>query len=203
MFTGLIEALGRVVTLENRGSQARLTLEVPFADDLALGDSVAVNGCCLTTAALEGSTVSFDLLSQTLEVTALGHLSAAAVVNLERAVMAHSRLGGHWVQGHVDAAVSVLDLSPHGQDHRLEIELPPHLHRYCVEKGSLTVDGISLTIAVLTSCSAVFWITPHTFAHTHLPHRKPGDAVNVEIDAMAKQITHYLDRLHATPAKPC
>lgn len=197
MFTGLVEALGHVVAMENRGPQARLSLSIPFATELALGDSVAVNGCCLTVAEIDAAVVSFDLLRQTLDITALSDLVPESVVNLERAVQAHSRLGGHWVQGHIDAAVPLLDLSPVGQDHRLEIALPPPLWRYAVEKGSITVDGISLTIAELTPQSAIFWITPHTYAHTNLPHRLSGQMVNVEMDAMAKQITHYLDRLHA------
>jgi riboflavin synthase len=188
MFTGLVEAVGIVVSLENRGEQARLTLELPFAPELKPGDSVAVNGCCLTVAAHDGESASFDLLAQTLRVTSLGELTAESRVNLERAMMAGGRFGGHFMQGHVDATGIITRLEPSGQDHILAVSLPPEIRRFCVDKGSLAIDGISLTIAELAQSEAVFWITPHTWAHTHLHAARPGQTVNLEADMIAKYV---------------
>lgn len=186
MFTGLIEEAGRVRSLELRGAQARLLIECGFGGELAVGDSVAVNGCCLTVTAHDESTAGFDLLKQTLDVTSLGQLQGGSLVNLERALRADGRLGGHFVQGHVDGTGEILDLSPHGQDHRLEVALPPTLHRYCIARGSLAVDGISLTIAELTETSAIFWIIPHTMDVTNLRSARAGQQVNLEADLLAK-----------------
>ena len=188
MFTGLIESTGRVLSLEQRGPQARLTLEAPFSGDTSLGDSVAVNGCCLTVASTSGQTLSFDILTQTLEVTSLGTLQTGTLVNLERALRANDRLGGHFVQGHVDATGVVEDFSPQGQDHRYEVGLPSEVYRYCISRGSLAVDGISLTIAELLPDAAVFWITPHTFKETNLQSARKGQKVNLEADLLAKYV---------------
>ena len=188
MFTGLVEATGRVVSLESRGEQARLTLEVAFARELAAGDSVAVNGCCLTVTERDDASASFDVLTQTLEVTSLGDLKAGRLLNLERALPADGRLGGHFVQGHVDDTGEIIALSPKGQDPRYEVSLPAGIRRYCIAKGSLAVDGISLTIAELNDHSAVFWITPHTIAATNLVAAQVGQRVNLEADLLAKYV---------------
>jgi riboflavin synthase len=193
MFTGLVEAIGRVRSLERLGEQARLSLAIPFAAELAMGESVAVNGCCLTVAELDPSGASFDLLGQTLAVTSLGDLAAGSVVNLERALRAGDRFGGHFVQGHVDATGRVLALGEHGQDHVLDVSLPPDIARLCIDKGSLCVDGISLTIAELGPERARFWITPHTFAVTHLPGLQAGARVNLEADLLAKHVAKLMD----------
>jgi riboflavin synthase len=192
MFTGLVESLGKVTSLENLGEQARLTLSIPFAGELALGDSVAVNGCCLTVAGMAGDHVHFDVLAQTLRVTSLGKLSVGSAVNLERALRVGDRLGGHFVQGHVDAVGEILSLEENGQDHVLEVSLPQEIHRLCVAKGSIAIDGISLTIADLKRDSSVFWITPHTFANTNLRDAKAGDAVNLEADMLAKHVARLV-----------
>jgi riboflavin synthase len=191
MFTGLVEALGTVVHLESKGDQARLLVQIPFATELALGDSVAINGCCLTVAEFDANGVAFDLLAQTLNVTSLGRLTTGSCVNLERAMMVGDRFGGHFVQGHVDGTGTLTRLEENGQDHIVAVSLPPEIHRHCIDKGSLTVDGISLTIAELTAEEAVFWITPHTWEHTHLQHASVGQAVNLEVDLLAK----YVDKL--------
>lgn len=191
MFTGLVEALGTVVSLESKGEQARLILEIPFASELALGDSVAINGCCLTVAEFPTAGIAFDLLAQTLRVTSLGELAAGSTVNLERAMMVGERFGGHFVQGHVDGTGKITRLDANGQDHIVGVSLPPEIHRLCIDKGSLTVDGISLTIAGLIAGEAVFWITPHTWEHTHLHLAGVGQAVNLEVDLLAK----YVDKL--------
>lgn len=192
MFTGLVEATGRVISLQQRGEQARLILSIPFASELHLGDSVAVNGCCLTVAQLDEQAISFDLLAQTLQLTSLGSLTENSLVNLERALLPTTRLGGHFVQGHVDATGTILDLSPRGQDYRLEIALPEKVQRFCIDQGSIAIDGISLTIAELHPQSAVFWIIPHTIENTHLSEKKIGDRVNLEADLLAK----YAARFH-------
>ena len=191
MFTGLIEATGRVISLVEKDEQASLTLDIPFSKELALGDSVATNGCCLTVAALDDY-VAFDLLAQTLKVTSLGELKEGGLVNLERALTVGDRLGGHFVQGHVDDTEKILDLSPMGQDYRLEVALPPSVHALCIDKGSLCIDGISLTIAELTAHSAVFWITPHTLKVTHLGEAQVGQIVNLEADFLAKYVKKLL-----------
>lgn len=194
MFTGLIEDLGKVVLLESQGEQARLALSIPFAGELALGDSVAVNGCCLTVAGLAGEAVHFDVLAQTLRVTSLGKLSVGSRVNLERALRVGDRLGGHFVQGHVDAVGEIVSLEENGQDHVVQVSLPEEIHRLCVSKGSIAIDGISLTIADLNKGSAVFWITPHTFSHTNLSEAKAGGTVNLEADMLAKHVAHLLGK---------
>ncbi|MBB23381.1 MAG: riboflavin synthase [Roseibacillus sp.] len=188
MFTGLIESTGRTISLEPRGEQARLTIEVPFSEETARGDSVAINGCCLTVVEQSENSLAFDILTQTLDVTSLGSLKPGALVNLERALRANDRLGGHFVQGHVDATGVINDLSTKGQDHRYEVQLPPEVYRYCISRGSLAVDGISLTIAELLPDSALFWITPHTFRATNLQSACAGQKVNLEADLLAKYV---------------
>lgn len=194
MFTGLIESTGTLTHVEGKGEQSRITLLIPFSSEVALGDSIAVNGCCLTATEIGDGFVKFDVLAQTLKVTSLGELSMGDKVNLERALRAGDRLGGHFMQGHVDTTGVLKDLSRHGQDHRLEIELPPFVHKYCIDKGSLAIDGISLTIAELTENSAIFWIIPHTFEQTHLHACELGKKINLEVDILAK----YTEKLLAT-----
>lgn len=194
MFTGLIEATGTVRSIELRGEQARLVIGLPFAAELTDGESVAVNGCCLTVTGSDENTAGFDVLRQTLDVTSLGGLTEGSRVNLERAMPAGGRFGGHFVQGHVDATGTVIDLSPHGQDHRLEISLPEDIQRLCIDKGSLAIDGISLTIAELREDSAVFWIIPHTMQHTNLAQAQQGNRVNLEADVIAKHVARLLGK---------
>lgn len=194
MFTGLVEACGRVRQLERRGDQARLSIALPFASELSLGDSVAVNGCCLTAVAVDPVGADFDVLMQTLEVTSLGDLEEGSPVNVERALKVGDRLGGHFVQGHIDATGTIERLEPHGQDHVLEVRLPEKIARLCIDKGSLAIDGISLTIADLEGTLARFWIIPHTSEQTNLHARKVGDRVNLEADLLAKHVAKLIDR---------
>jgi riboflavin synthase len=194
MFTGLVEATGTVRSIELRGDQACLVVAVPFAGELTDGESVAVNGCCLTVTESDGNSASFDVLKQTLDVTSLGSLSKGSLVNLERAMRADGRFGGHFVQGHVDATGEILDFSEHGQDHRLEIALPEGIHRLCIDKGSLAIDGISLTIADLLEGSAVFWIIPHTIEMTNLQQAAKGKTVNLEADVIAKHVAKLVGK---------
>jgi len=188
MFTGLVEATAQIQSITDLGDQKRLELSLPFANEITLGESIAVNGCCLTVSEFDTSSAKFDILTQTLNITSLGDLTEGSLVNVERALKASDRLGGHFVQGHIDATGVIADLSPAGQDHRLEVKLNPEQHSLCIDKGSISIDGISLTIAELTEDSCIFWITPHTFAHTNLQNLTQGRKVNIEVDVLAKYI---------------
>ncbi len=194
MFTGLVEATGTVVSIEDLGDQARLVIELPFATELKDGDSVAINGCCLTVTSTTDHTASFDLLAQTMRVTSLGALKEESLVNLERAMMVGDRFGGHFVQGHVDATGTLTAIREDGQDHIIEVELPESVERLCVDKGSLCIDGISLTIAELKDSTATFWITPHTWAHTHLVAARAGQPINLEADMLAKYVEKLMQK---------
>ena len=192
MFTGLIVEMGGLLSLERTGESARLTLRAPTVGSSAqIGDSIAVNGCCLTVTARDGDRLGFDLLTETLRLTNLGDLAPGARVNLEPALGAGAKLGGHFVQGHVDTAAEVLDFSPHGQDFRLEIALPAEYAQYVAFKGSIAVDGISLTVAEVRDAGFVCWIIPHTRAVTNLAARRKGERVNLEFDLLAK----YVERI--------
>ncbi len=195
MFTGLVEETGKVIRLERLpGGGVRLALRAPhIGPGVRPGDSIAVNGCCLTVSVHEGETLQFDLLQETLARTSLGQVSAGCRVNLERALAAGGRLGGHFVQGHIDGTSEILRLEPSGADVRVEIALPPEGARYLVPKGSIAVDGISLTVAELLQDRFVLWIIPHTLAATNLGDRKPGERVNLEYDLLAKYVERMLE----------
>lgn len=191
MFTGLVETTGKILSLEPRGESARLIVEAAsIAPQLELGESVAVNGCCLTVTHIDSTagTFAFDLLMQTLRVTSLGDLQTGSLVNLERAMRLGDRFGGHFVQGHVDDTVRILDFSPHGQDHRLVVEFPEKHRGLIIPKGSICLDGISLTAAEVGSTSITCWIIPHTLQVTHLHTKKSGDRMNVEFDMLGKHV---------------
>lgn len=190
MFTGIVEKTGKVVSLERLDRSARLTL----ASNLSVlpGQSVAVNGCCLTSTGETPGVLVFDLLNETLNRTNLGALVPGSVVNLERALAASDRFGGHFVQGHIDCAARILSLEQIGEDHRLEVELPKEFARYMIAKGSIAVDGISLTVAELKEASFVIWLIPHTMQVTALHARKAGDLVNLEFDMLSKYVERIL-----------
>jgi riboflavin synthase len=194
MFTGLVEELGEVVSLERLPSGGvQLTLRAPLvAPDAQLGDSVAVNGCCLTVAAKPDGLLRFDLLQETLSRTSLGGVQPGGGVNLERALKAGGRLGGHFVQGHVDCTARIVAMEPKGADLRLEVALPEGGAPYLVEKGSVAVDGISLTVAAVCAQSFVLWIIPHTLERTNLGRLRVGDLVNLEYDLLAKYVERML-----------
>jgi riboflavin synthase len=193
MFTGLVEETGDLFALERSGDGARLTVRASLISrDVRLGDSVAVNGCCLTVTAQDGEALAFDLLGETLARTNLGQLAPGAPVNLERALAAHARLGGHFVQGHIDTTSRVLAFEQVKTDHRLEIALPVEFARYVAFKGSIAIDGISLTVAEVHAESFVVWIIPHTLAVTNLRAKKAADLVNLEFDLLAKYVERVL-----------
>jgi len=195
MFTGLVELIAEVRALKRSPSGARLIVRAPaIAAQIALGESLAVNGCCLTAAARDEETLSFDLLEETLQRTNLGQILPGAWVNLERALPAHGRLGGHFVQGHIDGLGQVRSFEQRGADHRLEIALPPEFARYVAFKGSIAIDGISLTVAEVGATSFLVWIIPHTLSITNLRNRRAGDAVNLECDLLAKYVERLLNR---------
>ncbi len=194
MFTGLVECTGRVLELTPIEQGARYTLEIPFADELALGDSVAVNGCCLTVDRIEGKRVEFDLLTQTLRVTSLGQLKPGSICNLERAMGGSGRFGGHFVMGHVDTTGEVVSITPVGQDHCVRVRVPSEYTRYTIDKGSIAIDGISLTIANIIDGNILeFWITPHTWQRTNMHAYAPGTIVDIEVDMIAK----YVEKMFA------
>jgi riboflavin synthase len=195
MFTGLVESTASVLSLEEKGQSARLLLHSPtLAPQVALGDSIAINGCCLTVAAIDlpAASLAFDLLAQTLRVTSLGDLAPGSLVNLERAMQISDRFGGHFVQGHVDATVTVLEWLPQGQDHQLTVSLPPEHRGLVIPKGSVCLDGISLTAAEVTPDSITCWIIPHTIQMTHLKTLSPGRRLNIEFDMLGKYVQNLL-----------
>ncbi len=192
MFTGLIEEIGLVRGLRATEGGTQLLLSAPaISPGLRIGDSVAVNGSCLTITAIRGQDLAFDLLVETLNRTNLGALRPESPVNLERALAVSDRLGGHFVQGHVDGTVRVLSFEGRGADHRLELALPAEGAQYLVAKGSVALNGISLTIAELLPQSFVVWIIPHTRRQTNLSALQPNDRLNIEFDLLAK----YVERL--------
>ncbi len=194
MFTGLVEAIGTVRAITPIGEGARYSIDIPFAQELALGDSVAVNGCCLTVDCINAdNSVEFDLLTQTLRVTSLGQLKVGSICNLERAMGSGGRFGGHFVMGHVDATGEVVGIEPIGQDHRVRVRIPQELTRYTIDKGSITVDGISLTIANKEEGGILeFWITPHTWQATNMQAYTPGTIVDIEVDMIAKYVENFV-----------
>jgi riboflavin synthase len=197
LFTGIVEELGVVEALEDQGDAIRLTVRGPrVTADARLGDSISVNGCCLTVAERDGETFTADVMRETLEKTSLGVLDPGSRVNLERAVTAQTRLGGHIVSGHVDGTGTVLRRVPSEHWEVVEISLPEQLARYLVDKGSVTVDGISLTVVSAGATSFTVSLIPETLARTTLGFKQAGDPVNLEVDVIAK----YVERL-ITPHK--
>jgi len=195
MFTGLIEEVGTVVALRANDQAKQLEVAAPsLAESVRVGESVAVNGCCLTVALRHGNQLTFDVLHESLNRTNLKNLRPESRVNLERALSASARLGGHFVQGHIDCAAPILALEEIGADLRLEIELPAEFAHYVASKGSIAVNGISLTVAEVSSKSFAVWIIPHTKAQTNLATAGPGDLVNLEFDLLAKYVERMLDR---------
>jgi riboflavin synthase len=194
MFTGIVEELGTVAAYEAQAAGARLTVRcATVLSDLALGGSIAVNGVCLTATAITPSSFSADLAPETLARTNLGSLIPGARVNLERPVTPVTRLSGHIVQGHVDATGELLSIESVGDGNWwIKIAVPAALDRYMVEKGSVTLDGISLTIAALNPLAVT--IIPHTFANTTLGCAKPGDRINIEVDVIAKHVEKLIAR---------
>ena len=194
MFTGLIEATGRIESSTPTDKGRRVVIAVPEALALAPGDSLAINGVCLTVAALRDGKAAFDVSPETLRVTTLGDLSDGKLVNLERPLRADARLGGHFVLGHVDATGWLTKLNQDGDHHWLEIEIPKAIEPYVIHKGSIAIDGVSLTIASLDGPRVGVQVVPFTFGATALREGRAGDAVNLEADVIGKYVERLMRR---------
>jgi riboflavin synthase alpha subunit len=195
MFTGLIESLGRIVDVTRAPGGLRLTVGAENASELTLGESVAVNGVCLTVIEAAAQCIVFDVSPETARVTTLGALGPGALLNLERSLKADARLGGHFVQGHVDATGRIEDLRPEGDSHRLTVGVPAGLMPLIVPRGSVAVDGVSLTVASLDDTLHRFdvQLIPFTWRHTRFSTSRRGDPVNVECDILGKYVARALD----------
>jgi riboflavin synthase len=195
MFTGLIEAVGRVVDVKQTGGDSRLRLETALAPQVTPGESLAVNGVCLTVTLAEGGELYADVGPETGRVTTLGSLRRDQAVNLERAVRADARFGGHFVQGHVDATGTVVDLRQEAEAHWITVTFPPALAASFVRKGSVAVDGVSLTVAGLGDDRFDVMIVPFTWQHTNLSSLRVGDRVNLECDIVGKYVARAVELL--------
>ena len=193
MFTGIVEELGTVAALEDQGDALRLTIAARVVlEDVKHGDSIAVNGCCLTVTDTGGGTWTADVMQETLDKTSLRGVAPGDVVNLERAVTPQTRLGGHIVQGHVDGVGRILGRTPSEHWEVVEISVPAQLSRYVVDKGSIAVDGVSLTVVSAGEESLTVSLIPETLARTTLGRKVAGDAVNLETDIIAKHVERLL-----------
>ena len=196
MFTGLIAELGRITAIEKGESSAVFTVSAPALNSqIALGDSVAVNGVCLTATSINGDSFTADVMVQTLAVTSLSQLAVGSPVNLELAALLNTRMGGHMVQGHVDGVATVVGLTPGEKWAQFEITVPEKLAKYIVNQGSICLDGVSLTVGEINDSNNVVtvWLIPETLERTNLSTKKSGDLINVEVDVLAK----YVERLLA------
>jgi riboflavin synthase len=197
MFTGIIEETGRVAAFTEGPDSWRLQVAAKLVpSDVKLGDSVAVNGCCLTVTKFDAGNVWFDVLAETRRLTNFAQLAPESLVNLERSLRADTRLGGHFVSGHIDAPGRVELFEARGKDHYLKVHVPAGFARYLVYKGSIAIDGISLTVAEVSGDSFAVWLIPHTLAVTNLRGKKTGDTVNLEFDLLAK----YVEKLGVRPS---
>ena len=196
MFTGLIAELGTITAIDKGESSAVFTIAAPaLISQIALGDSIAVNGVCLTATAITGDTFTADIMVQTLAVTSLSQLSVGSVVNLELAALLNTRMGGHMVQGHVDGVATVVGLTPGEKWAQFDITVPEKLAKYIVNQGSICLDGVSLTVGEINDANNVVtvWLIPETLVRTNLSGKTAGDLINVEVDVLAK----YVERLLA------
>jgi riboflavin synthase len=193
MFTGLIEALGKIADVKETGGELRLRIATPLASELAPGESIAVNGVCLTVTVAEAGDMFADIGPETARVTTLGSLRRDQTVNLERAMRADSRFGGHFVQGHIDGTGVVEELRQEEEARWITISFPPALAPYFVRKGSIAVDGVSLTVAGLGDDRIDVMIVPFTWAHTSLPSLKVGSRVNLECDMVGKYVARAVE----------
>ncbi len=201
MFTGIIEVVGKVTSSRMEATTLKLRIRCgDVSEGVSLGDSIAVNGTCLTVTRIDGDSLDFDAVRETLEKSALVDLEAGSAVNLERAMLSGGRLDGHIVQGHVDGVGSVRELERQGDDVRLLVDCPPDLAGMLVDKGSVTIDGVSLTVVTASPDAFDVVLIPHTLAHTTLGDAQPGQRVNIEVDILGKYVKSYLDRLMATKA---
>lgn len=194
MFTGLVEDKGKVLSLSTIGDAAILEIETSLASQISLGDSISVNGVCLTATEVDASSFKADVMIQTLKLTNLGELKKSEGVNLELATRVEARLGGHIVQGHVDGVGRVLSNTPGEKWNQFDIEVPDSISRYIVNQGSIAVDGVSLTVGEITGSKLTLWLIPETLAKTNLGDKNPGDSINIEVDILAKYVEKLMRR---------
>jgi riboflavin synthase len=194
MFTGIVEEVGKVQWLRRTSKTVQLLINTRFGKRVKRGDSVAINGCCLTVTSHRDEQIGFELLEETLNRSNLRDLKPDSRVNLERAMRATSRIDGHLVQGHIDCVGTVSSMDAQGGDHRLEILFPPDFSHYIAFKGSVCVNGVSLTVAEAHESSLVCWIIPFTFENTNLRSLQSGETVNLEFDILAKYVERMLVR---------
>jgi riboflavin synthase len=203
LFTGIVECVGRVAAIARDGDLARIAIDAPeIADGVRIGDSVSVSGGCLTVTRLEGGRFHFEAVRETLERTSLGSLQVGARVNLERAMRAGARLDGHIVQGHVDGTGRVRALERRGDDVRMAIDCDATVRDYLVDKGSVAIDGVSLTVVSVDEQGFDVALIPHTLGVTTLGERRPGDRVNLEADVLGKYVRSYVERVLAREGRP-
>ena len=197
MFTGLIAELGTVAAISKGETSAVFTINAPsLISEIKLGDSVAVNGVCLTATDISGNTFMADVMVQTLSLTSLSQIIINSPVNLELAVQLNARMGGHMVQGHVDGVSTVVGLTPGEKWAQFDIKVPDHLTKYIVNQGSICLDGVSLTVGEISDSNNVLtvWLIPETLERTNLSSKKPGDLINIEVDVLAKYVERLLTK---------
>jgi riboflavin synthase len=195
MFTGIIQCTGTLARSEPRRGDLRLIIDAPLDfSDVAIGDSIAVSGCCLTVVARDHGTLAFDVSNETLSLTTLGALREGDAVNLEKALRLSDRLGGHLVSGHVDGLTRIISIETDARSQRWWIEVPEELARYIAAKGSVCLDGVSLTVNEIDGARFSINLIPHTVEVTTFARRKPGDALNLEVDMMARYVERLLTR---------
>ena len=194
MFTGLVADKAKVISISRGSESAVIQIESVLVSEIKVGDSVSINGTCLTAIELSSNTFKADVMIQTLKVTSLGKLSEGDFVNLELATRADSRLGGHIVQGHVDGIGSVIENSPGEKWNKFVVRVPKNLSKYIVNQGSIAIDGVSLTVGEISDDLLTLWLIPETLDRTNLAQKSSGDIVNIEVDVIAKYVERLMNR---------
>ena len=194
MFTGLVADKAKVISISRGSESAVIQIESVLVSEIKVGDSVSINGTCLTAIELSSNTFKADVMIQTLKVTSLGKLSEGDFVNLELATRADSRLGGHIVQGHVDGIGSVIENSPGEKWNKFVVRVPKNLSKYIVNQGSIAIDGVSLTVGEISDDLMTLWLIPETLERTNLAQKSSGDIVNIEVDVIAKYVERLMNR---------
>ena len=197
MFTGLITELGSITSIEKSETSAVFTINAPgLSSEITVGDSVAINGVCLTATSISGTTFNADVMVQTLSLTSLSQIIVGSPVNLELAAQLNARMGGHLVQGHVDGVATVVALTPGDKWAKFDITVPEHLSKYIVNQGSICLDGISLTVGEIDDANNVLtvWLIPETLENTNLSTLLPSNLINIEVDVLAKYVERLLDK---------
>jgi riboflavin synthase len=194
VFTGLVADKAKVISISRGSESAVIQIESVLVSEIKVGDSVSINGTCLTAIELSSNTFKADVMIQTLKVTSLGKLSEGDFVNLELATRADSRLGGHIVQGHVDGIGSVIEISPGEKWNKFVVRVPKNLTKYIVNQGSIAIDGVSLTVGEISDDLLTLWLIPETLDRTNLAQKSSGDIVNIEVDVIAKYVERLMNR---------